>query len=587
MGVRIIFAASEAAPFAKTGGLADVAGSLPVELKRLGCGVVLFLPLYREVAEKGLDLVEVDLGLDIPVGSPESIRARVGAGGRGDIGEEGVDTLKARLFKTNLGEVPVYFIKRDEYYDRTHLYGIPEGDYFDNLDRYAFFSRAVLEAIKACGFKPDIIHCNDWQTGLISAYLKDAYAIDPYFSKVATVFTIHNLAYQGLFPYAKFDRTGLSPELFSPEGVEFWGKINLLKAGVVYSDVITTVSEAYSREIQTEEFGWGLDGLLKMRKNDLYGILNGVDYSEWNPETDVLIPSNYSLRNMRGKSYCRRRLLREMKLPLKAGVPVIGIISRLAGQKGLDILCEAIPELVKLDLGLVILGAGERKYQTLVTELAARFPHKMAVRIGFDNRLAHLIEAGSDMFLMPSRYEPCGLNQIYSLKYGTIPIVRATGGLDDTVTDYKKGDGEGNGFKFADYTPKAIIRKVREALDVYRNRGEWKRLQEEAMTEDFSWHSSAIKYIDLYKAAIEKARAARAARAAEEAKTRAVDAAKTAGAAKEGKFPKTSVKTSSTGTIAQGAKVAAEGRKRGAVEEKSTQSPKKAQKSDSHEKKER
>ncbi|MFQ5464726.1 MAG: glycogen synthase GlgA [Thermodesulfobacteriota bacterium] len=508
MSVNVIFAASEAAPFAKTGGLADVAGSLPVELKRLGCKVVLFMPLYREVLEKGFRLYEVDLDIDVPLGE---------------------ESHKARLFKGSLGEMPVYFIKRDEYYDRTYLYGTPEGDYFDNLERFCFFSRAVIESVKACGFKPDIIHCNDWQTGLVPAYLKDVYASDDYFSKVSTVLTIHNLAYQGLFHPSKFPHTGLSPAMFNPEGVEFWGRLNFLKAGIVFADAITTVSEAYSRDIRTEEHGWGLDGLLRKRSEDLCGILNGVDYSEWNPETDRLIPSKYSIKNMRGKSWCRRRLLREMKLPLGREVPLVGVVSRLAGQKGMDILSKAIPALAKLDLGLVMLGSGDRKYQTIMEELSARFSHRVAAHIGFDNRLAHLIEAGCDMFLMPSRYEPCGLNQIYSLKYGTIPIVRATGGLDDTVRDFRevargRTKGPANGFKFDEYTPEALVAKVAEAVEVFGDKKAWRELQTEAMVEDFSWHSSALKYIDLYRRVIDRTEKRRA----EESALRAAMAPRTA-----------------------------------------------------------
>lgn len=478
MDLNVIFVSSEAIPFAKTGGLADVAGSLPMELKRLGCRVVLFLPLYREVLEKGVETHEVDLEVTVPLGP---------------------DRLEVRLYKAMHGDIPVYLVRRDEFFDRSFLYGTPEGDYFDNLERFSFFSRAVIESVKACGFKPDVIHCNDWQTGLIPAYLHDAYSTDAYFSKVHTVFTIHNLAYQGLFAPEKLATAGLSPALFTPEGVEFWGKINLLKAGVVYSDAITTVSRAYAREIQTPEYGSGLDGLLRHRRADLHGILNGVDYSEWNPETDPLIPARYSAKNMRGKSACRRRLLRELGLQVRPGTPVIGVVSRLAAQKGFDILCEAIPRLVKEDLAIAVLGSGERKYQTLIEELAARYPDNVAAIMGFDNRMAHLMEAGCDMLLMPSRYEPCGLNQIYSLKYGTIPVVRATGGLDDTVRDYGSGEPRPNGFKFEEYTAKALVEKVAEAAGVFKRKKEWKKLQAEAMGEDYSWHSSALKYIDLYK----------------------------------------------------------------------------------------
>ncbi|MBI1910574.1 MAG: glycogen synthase GlgA [Deltaproteobacteria bacterium] len=475
MALNVVIAASEATPYAKTGGLADVVGALPAALKRLGCKVVLFLPYYRQVAQSGIEVEPAGLDISIPIGKRE---------------------VKAQILIHAKGEVPVYFIKRDEFYDRSYLYGTPEGDYFDNLERYAFFSRCVLEILKARGFAPDVIHCNDWQTGLIPAYLKDIYKDDEYFSRTSTLFTIHNIAYQGLFSQKLYELTGLSPILYNPEGVEFWGQINLLKAGIVSSDVITTVSEAYSKEIQTPEYGYGLEGLLIKRKDDLHGVLNGVDYDEWNPEADPVLPANYSAENLKGKATCKRKVLKEFNLKLKIGVPVIGIISRLAAQKGFDILSEAMPELMKLNIGIVVIGTGDKKYQMLMEELAARYHHKLSVKIVFDQALSHVMEAGCDMLLMPSRYEPCGLNQIYSLRYGTIPVVRATGGLDDTVRDYKEGDG--NGFKFDEYSAEALVAKVKEALEVYNDKEAWKELMRRGMAQDFSWESSAQKYLSLY-----------------------------------------------------------------------------------------
>jgi starch synthase len=478
MGLTVVIAASEAAPFAKTGGLADVAGALPAALKRLGCKVIVFLPYYREVLKQGFDIKET--GLQVPVNM-------------------GRRTVRAEVLTAELHGVPFYFLKRDEYFDREYLYGTPEGDYFDNLERFTFFSRAVLEVIKAKNINPDIIHCNDWQTGLIPAYLKDTYREDIAFSKTATVLTVHNIAYQGQFPANFFDITGLGLYLFNPEGLEFWGKLNLLKAGIVFADAITTVSRGYCKEIQTLEYGYGLEGVLRKRKGELFGILNGVDYTEWDPATDTLIPSNFTAHDMKGKSECRRKILKEFGLKAKASRPVIGMVTRFAEQKGIDILMEAMPELMKLDIAMLILGTGDRKYQTLLADLAALYPEKLSVRVAFNNGLSHMVEAGSDMFLMPSRYEPCGLNQIYSLKYGTVPIVRATGGLDDTVRDFSSGGG--NGFKFKEYSAGALVEKVKEAVEVFMDKKAWAELQRRGMSENFSWSDAAKKYLEVYKSA--------------------------------------------------------------------------------------
>ena len=475
MGFTVVIAASEAVPFAKTGGLADVAGSLPAALKRLGCRVIVFVPYYREVAQKGLEIE--DTGLTVPVNM-------------------GRRTVMARVLLGHEHGVPFYFIRRDEYFDREYLYGTPEGDYFDNLERFTFFSRAVLEVIKARRLSPDIIHCNDWQTGLIPAYLKDIYREEPVFSKTATVLTVHNIAYQGQFPASFYDITGLGLYLFNPEGLEFWGNLNLLKAGIVFADAITTVSRGYCSEIQTPEYGYGLEGVLSKRKNDLTGILNGVDYAEWDPATDKLIPANFTASDLPGKSVCRRKLLKEFGLKAKASRPVIGMVTRLAGQKGIDILAEAIPELMALDIAMVILGSGDRSYQELLAGLARRYPEKLSVKIAFNGGLSHLVEAGSDMFLMPSKYEPCGLNQIYSLKYGTVPVVRATGGLDDTVRDFSEEGA--NGFKFKEYLAEALAEKVKEAVRVFSDKKAWAELQMSGMKEDFSWDDAAKRYIEVY-----------------------------------------------------------------------------------------
>jgi starch synthase len=482
MGLNVIVASSEVVPFAKTGGLADVAGSLPHALKKLGCEVSVFMPLYREVLEKNLEIEPTGVEVAIPLGKR---------------------TLTGEVFKGSTDGIPVYFIKKDEYFDRSSLYGTPEGDYFDNLERFTFFSRGLLEAVKAdgLGIKPDIIHANDWQTGLIPAYIKDIYRHS--FPDTRTVFTVHNIAYQGLFPYFLFHFTGLTGGFFSMKGIEFWGKVNLLKAGMVFADIVTTVSEGYSKEIQTSEYGYGLEGVLRSRAKDLYGVLNGVDYTEWNPETDEFLPANYSSDDLKGKAACKKELVKEFSLKLRQNVPLVGVISRLANQKGFDILSEAMEELMELDIGMVVLGTGDKKYHELFTELAGRHPERLGVKITFDNALAHRIEAGCDMFLMPSKYEPCGLNQIYSLRYGTIPVVRATGGLDDTIRDHK--GGVGNGFKFNEYSPHALVEKLKEAVKVYKDKKEWKALQTKAMKEDFSWERSARRYLELYELALGKA----------------------------------------------------------------------------------
>ena len=492
--IKVLIATPEAIPFAKTGGLADVAGALPKVLKGLGCEVRLIMPLYRQIQESGekTEIKDTGIQVSVPLGFRE---------------------LSVPVFQSSANDVPAYFLKRDEYYDRKYLYTMPEGDYFDNAERFIVFSRAVIEAVKKLDFKPDIIHCHDWQTGLISTFLKTIYKNDPFFVDTKTVFTIHNIAYQGQFPKSHFQLTGLPPETFTPDGVEFWGNMNFLKAGIVFSDIITTVSEKYSQEIQTSEFGYGLEGVLQAKKENLFGVLNGVDYDDWSPEKDKFIVAKYDYKDLSGKAKCRQDLLKEYNLNLPDDAPVIGIISRFADQKGFDILSQAMEDLMAMNLGMVVLGTGERKYHNLFEGLAKKYSKKLGVKITFDNKIAHKIEAGSDMFLMPSKYEPCGLNQIYSLKYGTIPIVRATGGLDDTIQDYKnptsppftKGgmggfsdEPTGNGFKFNEYSSKALTAKIKDAMQIFADKKEWKKLVQKGMQQDFSWERSAKRYVELY-----------------------------------------------------------------------------------------
>ena len=478
--MKVLLVSSEVAPFSKTGGLADVSGSLPGALKHLGCDVRVATPLYKMVRESRCTLETLLKGLKVKIG--ENFR-------KGDVS---VSTLN--------GQVNTYLIEKNQYYNRDYLYGTSRGDYSDNATRFIFFSLMVLKLCKEIGFKPDVIHCNDWQSGLIPAYLRTVYRDDPFFAHTAVLFTIHNLAYQGNFPWEELALTGLPPEIFTPEGIEFWGKWSFLKAGIVYSEVINTVSRAYSREIQTPEYGCGMEGILTYRRDDLFGIINGVDYETWNPEKDTFIVANYSKDNLAGKSKCKADLISQLGLPKSLkNRPLLGMISRLADQKGFDLVAEVMEDLMNLNVGFVLLGTGEQKYHKLFESIAQKYPKKAGIRLSYDNALAHKIEAGCDMFLMPSRYEPCGLNQIYSLKYGTIPVVRATGGLDDTIKDYTLSPEEGNGFTFNNYTPHEFLDTVKEALVLYEKKDAWLKLVKKGMSLDFSWENSARQYIDLYQ----------------------------------------------------------------------------------------
>lgn len=480
---KILIAASEVVPFAKTGGLADVVGALPKELKKLGHDVRVVLPYYQ-MAKKCKAKIE-DTGETVIVEISDKL-------------------VQGKIYTSTIdGGVTVYLIGNDGYYDRQELYRTEEGDYPDNAERFIFFSKAVLEIAKQQKFQPDIIHCNDWQTGLVPVLLKIKENDNPFFANTSTVFTVHNLAYQGLFWHLDMPLTNLPWDIFNPDGIEFYGKINLMKAGMIYADVISTVSKKYSKEIQTPEFGCGLEGVLSQRSDDLYGITNGVDYDVWNPEIDTFIKQKYSKKDLSGKAECRKDLLSQFKLKDRKGAAVIGIISRLTDQKGFDLIADKIDEIMKLNVILIILGTGEEKYHELFTSLAKTYPDKIGIKLGFDNALAHKIEAGSDFFLMPSKYEPCGLNQMYSLKYGTIPIVRATGGLDDTIKNYSAKTGKGNGFKFKAYTSAAMMKKIKDALAVFGSKN-WDKLVKAGMDENYSWTSVAKEYVKLYAAAIEK-----------------------------------------------------------------------------------
>jgi starch synthase len=475
--MRIVLVSSEVAPFSKTGGLADVAGSLPAALARLGHRVSVITPWYRQAAERASS-----------VRQRATLPVQMGAGTL----EAGV--LEGRLPGTG---VPVFFIARRDLFDRRGIYGHDGGDYLDNLERFAFFCRAAGLAARELGLAPDVFHLNDWQTALLAAYLRHDWAGDRVLSRAATVFTIHNLGYQGLFPPWKMPCTGLAAGRFNWQELEFYGQINLLKGALVYSDALSTVSRRYAMEIQTFEGGYGLDGVLRERRDRLFGIVNGLDSAVWDPDLDPLLPARFAPDRMAGKAVCRRALCSALGLTggRDAGRPVLGMVSRLAEQKGMDILLAALPGILDLDVNVAILGSGEKRFELALADLAVQHPGRLAVRLGHDERLAHLVEAGSDIYLMPSRYEPCGLNQMISLKYGAIPVVRETGGLADTI-----GDGV-NGFTFMEYSPGALLVAVRRAVAAARDGAGWRRMVARAMREDWSWERSAREYARLYEVA--------------------------------------------------------------------------------------
>ncbi len=409
-------------------------------------------------------------------------------------------TLKFDVYSAEIAGVTFYFVERDEFFDRRQLYGTPKGDYFDNFERYMFLAKSLLPVCQALDLKPDIMHCHDWQSALVPVYLREKWRGEEIFAQTASVFTIHNLAYQGLFAKEKFHLLDLDVSLFGIDGLEFYDKINFLKGGILWSDAVTTVSRQYSQEIQTSEFGCGLEGVLRDRSDVLTGIVNGIDYAIWNPATDALLAAPYSPADLSGKEKNKQALMAAYQLdPKLKEAPLLGMVSRLADQKGFDLLAAILPELMAEKLTLVILGTGDEKYHQLLSAAAEKYKGRLGVKIAFDNKIAHLIEAGADMFLMPSYYEPCGLNQIYSLKYGTIPVVRATGGLVDTIEPVDLKQKTGTGFRFEAYTPEAFLACIREACQAYQNKTLWKQLVTNAMNQDFSWESSAKAYESLYR----------------------------------------------------------------------------------------
>jgi len=485
--LNVLFASSEVDPFAKTGGLADVSSALPQWIKDFGQEVRIITPRYGCINEREARLHEMLRlkDIEVPVGSKKFLAS-----------------VKSSFLTTNHSKVQVYFIDNMHYFGRHGLYVHPDSkkDYDDNDERFTFFCRGVLEVLKRLGWAPDVIHCNDWPTGLIPAYLKTVYRNDPFYRETRSIFTIHNMAYQGVFPKASFPKTLLPPEQFSDQGVAAAGHLNFLKAGLVHADALTTVSEKYAKEIRSsEEYGCGLQSIVQERKEDLFGILNGVDYTQWDPAVDELIPHRYDVRSIDQKMENKKALCEKLGLPASEKTPILGIISRLADQKGFDLIGEVFDELLAMNLQMVVLGTGEKRYHDMFEKAAKKHPEKIAVALTFSNELAHLIEAGVDIFLMPSRYEPCGLNQIYSLRYGTVPVVRATGGLDDTIEDVNVSAGTGTGFKFKNYNSREMLKAIHRAVNAFGDQTLWRKLMKSGMAKDFSWGGSAKKYIQLYR----------------------------------------------------------------------------------------
>lgn len=494
---RVLIASSEVAPFAKTGGLADVCGALPAALKKENVEAVVMMPAYRAALKSGLPMEPTDIRFDIP------IAGKVSSG---------------QLIRSQLPDgSPVYLVRQDEYFDRPDIYRDGDHDYPDNCERYIFFCRAVMESLRMIDTPIDVIHCNDWPTGLIPAYLNIEYSHARGYEDIATIMTIHNMAYQGVFWHWDMALTGLDWKHYNWRELEFWGQINLLKTGLVFADALTTVSPRYAEEIQHEPFGCGLEGVLGDRRADLTGIINGVDYSVWNPEIDQHLPQTYGVKNWHeGKGACKAALQEALGLPVRDDVPVIGLVGRLADQKGWDLVASVMQQwLPAEDAQWAILGTGDAVYHRLLEQLASDWPAKVGCQLGFSNEMAHRIEAGCDMFLMPSRFEPCGLNQLYSLKYGSAPVVRATGGLADTIVDASEEtlqDGTANGFSFEAYETNALEQTLRRACEMYRFAPDrWAKIVETGMNQDWSWGNSARNYAELYRRTHEHVRQTRGA----------------------------------------------------------------------------
>ncbi|OGP71494.1 MAG: hypothetical protein A2Z73_00670 [Deltaproteobacteria bacterium RBG_13_60_28] len=482
--MQILMVTPEANPFARSGGLAEGIYALAWSLVRLGHQVTVVLPLYRQVRESGRPLSFTGQTLSIPVSWK---------------------TLPAEIYQSQIDPLlNFYFIAQDALFNREGLYGTSYGAFEDNAERFIFFSRAVVEMMEALELESDICHCHEWQTGLVPVYLRTLYNDRPRLQKLAVVYTVHNVGYQGLFSSFDMPLTGLGWELLSPKGLEFYGKINLMKGGLVFADLLSTVSGKYREEILTPEYGFGLEGLFQERASELYGILEGVDYVRWDPARDAYLAAPYGPDNLKGKKACRAALLSRFDLDLPQDRPLIGLTTRFFERKGIDLLENSLDDLIRLGAGFVLQGTGEERHQYLLQEISQRHSGQVGLNIGFTEELAHQIIAGADIFLMPSRYEPCGPDQLFCLRYGTIPVVRATGGLDETIQEYDPGTGQGNGFKFNGYTPAELLGAVQRCLAVYQDQGVWQSLMRKNMALDFSWDTVAPKYVELYQRAQEK-----------------------------------------------------------------------------------
>jgi starch synthase len=481
--MKILFIASEVTPFAKTGGLADVAGSLPQELSRMGHDVRIIMPFYKTVAKGEFLIRKIRKSVEVPLG---------------DMVQKGL------LRRTLLSQVPVYLLENREYFNRDYLYGAADRDYPDNPRRFAFFCRGILDMLKRMDYRPDVLHCHDWQSALIPLLLRYEYSDDPFFANMSVLFTIHNLAYQGLFPKSSLGQMGLDSSYFTIDRVEFYDNVNLMKGGILTADLINTVSETYCAEILTPEQGCGLDGVLLSRRDDLCGITNGIDYSEWDPANDREIFRQYSASSLSGKAANKKGLQKLLGLAQDPDVPLVGMVSRMIDQKGFDLISQILPELAAGDLQLVVIGSGEDKYARMFVDITAKGTGNIAFHEGFDPSLARKVYAGSDIFLMPSHFEPCGLGQLIALRYGSVPVVRKTGGLSDTVVEERLNGKEQTGFVFSEYTPAALLKALLRAMEAYRDRESWKKIMRCGMTRDFSWKHSALKYEELYHRAVQK-----------------------------------------------------------------------------------
>jgi starch synthase len=479
--LKVIYVSAEISPFAKSGEVAEVASSLPKYLSHLDMDISLFMPGYRNAEIDSLPKEQVLRDLLVPVGEKK---------------------VKANIQKSELGKYDIYFIDNPKYFWRDSIYGTGRGDYLDNDERFIFFNRAILEFLLKTKMPHDIIHCNNWPTALVPVFIKTHYAKMSQFKKTATVLTLHNAAYQGEFPPETFALTGLNWNFFNSKQLSFEDKFNFLKAGLIFSDVISTVSSAYKREIETKNSAFGLGKILRSRRDTFFSIRNGIDYEIWNPLTDPYIVANYSLSDLQPKRECKLDLIKEYGLSLTNEIPLIGIMSYLTFYKGFDLLIEAMDELMKMDVGLIVLGRGDEKYENQFLKLQKQYPSKVAVRLEDNPALAHKVVAGADMSLIPSIYEPCGLILFYSFRYGTVPLVRATGGLGETVRPFDSQNLEGNGFVFKEYSSSSLLQTIKDALDSYQNHELWMRIVKAGLKENFSWEDSAKKYARLYRNAL-------------------------------------------------------------------------------------